>query len=120
MRILGLGIIHKGPDGDRDHGTISPVEVRQLQVGACGIKTLFGDLAIINEGLEGLQAIQELVHIVHHLLATNSTCKGSRGSEEFWQVIGACNLTLTDSKVQERSRNCMSSTGAHSKLLQII
>jgi len=48
-------------------GIISPVEVRQFQVGAGGIKTFFGNFAIINEGLEGLQAIQELVHIVHHL-----------------------------------------------------
>ncbi len=49
---------------------ISPVEVRQFQVGAGGIKTLFGNFVVVNEGLEGLQAIQELVHIVHHLYIT--------------------------------------------------
>lgn len=51
-------------------GIMSPIEVGQLQVGAGGIKTLFGNFPIINEGLEGLQAIQELVYIVHHLCIT--------------------------------------------------
>ena len=51
-------------------GIISPVEMREFKIGAGGIKTLFGNFAIINEGLEGLQAIQELVHVVHHLCIT--------------------------------------------------
>ena len=54
-------------------GKGSPVEMRKLQVRACCIKTLLGNLALVNQGLKGLEALQKLVNIVHQLQTGHHT-----------------------------------------------